>query len=223
MNFFELGQSHAIVTIQVAEDWKTICLASGNDRKLILRRLSLPQNGERGSYRDGWRGTSIIAGKTEQQADTAYNRFVSSNIDEFAPGPTERARLHAAELEALVIIREKALELEAKSVKFQLAHEKLYRKYGEQILAFTELKDLAATTVAKRRRAMDEAIEAFDEANKTAKEAFAFEGREIDLYEEPSSRTLQEWEEMIDENAGAIRNVQEFMTCLRSKVDKTQS
>lgn len=219
MNYYEKGEFHASVDGEVDKDWKAMCAASSNNRNIILRRLSVTQTGEAGSYRDGWIGTYIKdTGNTQVQAEGAYNRFVSRKIGDFAPCTAERSKRNAAELGALEILREKEFELEAKSVACQQNHGELHEKYRAQSSEFNELRDLAVTLSHKYRRVLDEATVAFKKADEIAKEALAFEGREFLLLEDPSSRTLEQWSSILDENRGDIQNVHKFMTVLRSKV-----
>ncbi len=223
MNYYEKGQFHASVVGEVNKDWKAICADAGNNRNTIFRRLSVPENGDAGSYRDGWIGTYVLQGNTQLQAEGAYNRYVSRQIGEFAPSTAERAKRNAAELDALEILREKEFELEAKSVACQQSHEELYEKHRAQSNELNGLRDLAVALSHKRRRQLEEATALFRQADETAKEACAFEGREIRLLEDPGSRTLEEWGSILDENRGDIRIVSDFMSVLRSKVGSLES
>jgi hypothetical protein len=105
MNLYELGKSHGSYVSGIDKDWEALCLASQNNRNAILRRLSITQTGDAGSYRTGWIDHFMIdTGKSQAQAISAYSRFVSKKIDKFAPPPSVRAKRTAAEMEDLPML-----------------------------------------------------------------------------------------------------------------------
>ena len=218
MSLYNLGYLHSKVEKEISKiekDWEGICLASDNNRTQILRRLSVTQTGDAGSYRDGWIDNFIIdMGKTKEQAVSAYSRFINIKINKFAPGPTERAKRNAAEMETLANMQAEAFGLEEKSLACQLSHENFVDEHRALLQSrdFSALCDRKIASSNKHRRAMEEAIAAFEKADEAAKEACAFKDREIDLIQDPSSRTLEQWGSILDENRGSIQNVHDFMS-----------
>jgi hypothetical protein len=230
MSLYDLGYRHSKVETEVEKDWEGICLASDNNRNQILRRLSVTQTGDAGSYRDGWIDNYIIdMGKTKEQAVSAYSRFINARINKFAPATTERGKRTAAEMETLVNMQAEAFGIEEKSLACQLSRKKLSDEQRARLSELNEVRERAIDVAHKRRRELEEATLAYQkaglayqEADEVAKEGYFFQVDEINVVEDASSLSLEEWGNLMDKDRGDIQKVQDFLLGFRSKVDNME-